>query len=223
LFELGKVYLPRPDSSDGLPKEQICLCLLTDREDGFSLLKGVLENVLEALHVEGEVDEAFDASTKQVGPFAEGESMVFGLGGKLLGCVGLVREDVAGEFDLPNRPALMEVDFDLLVGASRHAPPARPVPRHPSVRRDIAVVLDESVRWEDLRRCVLESGPQHLDSLEFFDVYRGPQIQAGKKSIAFSVILRSPERTLTSEEADAAHDHIVAALRERLGAELRQA
>jgi len=223
LFELGKVYLPRPDSSDGLPKEQICLCLLTDREDGFSLLKGVLENVLEALHVEGEVDEAFDASTKQVGPFAEGESMVFGLGGKLLGCVGLVREDVAGEFDLPNRPALMEVDFDLLVGASRHAPPAQPVPRHPSVRRDIAVVLDESVRWADLRRCVLESGPQHLDSLEFFDVYRGPQIPAGKKSIAFSVILRSPERTLTSEEADAAHDHIVAALRERLGAELRQA
>ena len=149
--------------------------------------------------------------------------MVLGLGGKLLGCVGLVSEELAGELDLPNRPALMEVDFDLLVEHSRHAPPAQPVPRHPAVRRDIAVVLEENVRWADLRRCVLESAPQDLDSLEFFDVYRGKQIPAGKKSIAFSVILRSPERTLTSEEADAAHDQIVAALRERLGAELRQA
>ena len=223
LFELGKIYIPLSGDGEGLPKEQICLSALTDREDGFFVLKGVLANLLEVLHVEVELQEGFDAMSSQVGPFAESQSLLLGLGGEMLGCVGVVREDVAEELGLECRPALMELDFDLLVANSRHAPPVAPVPRYPCVRRDIAVVVDESVMWAELRRCVLTGAPQHLDSIEFFDVYRGEQIPQGKKSIAFSVTLRSPDRTLTSEEADAAREQLVAALKARLGAEPRQA
>lgn len=224
VFELGKIYLPRADSSDGLPREQVCLGLLTDREDGFFVLKGLLANLLDALHVEIELEEGFAAAGGQVvGLFARDESLMLGLGGKLLGCVGVVRDNVAEDFDLKSRPALMEIDFDLLVQHSRHAAPVRAVPRYPAVQRDIAVVLDEGVQWKELRLCVLDGAPEHLESLEFFDVYRGEQIAAGKKSIAFSITLRSADRTLTGEEADAARDHIVSLLKERFDAELRQA
>ena len=223
LFELGKVYLPRPGCDDGLPREQVCLSVLTDRRDGFFVLKGVLENVLRALHVEDRLEEGLEVPTAEVGPFARNETLLLGLDGKLLGCVGVVREDVAEEFDLASRPALLEVDFELLVERSCPAPRVHPVPRYPAVQRDIAVVVDQGVQWAELQRCVRESAPAHLESIELFDVYRGEQIPQGSKSVAFSVTFRSPGRTLTSEEADASRDEIVASLREKLHAELRQA
>jgi phenylalanyl-tRNA synthetase beta chain len=217
LFELGKVYLPLSDSPDGLPLEKVCLTALTDRDEGFFILKGVLDNVLEVLHVDGQLAE----EPAPVGPFSAEESLVLRLDGALLGCVGILRKDLADQFDLSARPALMEVDFDLLVQKARIEPAVQPVPRYPAVARDIAVIVDESVRWADLRRCILDSAPPMLESLEFFDIYRGEQIPPGKKSIAFCVTLRSADRTLTSEEADAARSQIVSALQQRLGGQAR--
>ncbi len=217
LFELGKVYLPGRTSEDELPREKTCLSLLTDREEGLFVLKGVLANVLEALHVEEDLAE----EPAQAGPFSAEQSLVLRLEGTLLGCLGILRQDIAEQYDLATRPALMEVDFDLLIQKARMHPTVRSVPKYPPVERDVAVVVEEGVRWAELRRCVLEQAPEHLESLEFFDVYRGEQIPPGKKSIAFSLTLRSADRTLTNEEADAARDRIVAALKERLGAELR--
>ncbi len=217
LFELGKVYLPRADSPDGLPLEKVCLTMLTDRQDGFFILKGALENALEVLHVEGRLAEKPTAA----GPFEAGQSLLLRLDGALLGCVGMLQRTISQQHDFPTRPALMEVDFDLLVQKACIVPAVRPVPRYPAVVRDIAVVVDENVAWAELRRCILDSAPQTAESLEFFDIYRGEQIPAGKKSIAFSVTFRSPERTLTSEEAEAARSQIVEGLRERFGAQVR--
>jgi len=219
VFELGKVYLPRPDAEDGLPLEQCCLTALTDREDGFLVLKGALANVLEALHVKGEVEEVADA-VGEVGPFGE-EKLELRLGGELLGCVGIVSEQVAAQYDFTGRPALMEVDFERLLACAQAVADVQPAPRFPSVARDVAVVVDEGVRWAELRRCTLAAGAQHLADIAFFDVYQGEQVPPGKKSVAFSLTFRAPDRTLTGEEVDAARDAIVAALTAEFGASLR--
>ena len=104
---------------------------------------------------------------------------------------------------------------------SRLALNCLPIPKFPSVERDIAVAVDEAVRWSDLRCCVLASSVEHIEAIEFFDVYRGQQVPAGKKSIAFSLTFRASDRTLTGEEVDAARDRVVAALAKSFGATLR--
>jgi len=217
LFELGAIYLPRNTSQDELPQEKLVLGLLTDREEGLFVLKGVLANVMARLHVEGDLQEEPGACE----PLDPDRALTLKLEGDLLGCVGVVSGDVAEQLDLATRPALMEVDFDRLMERAQFHPKVRPVPRYPSVERDVAVVVDDAVRWADLHRCVLESDPKHLESVAFLDVYRGRQIPAGKKSIAFSVTFRAADRTLTGEEADESHQHIVGALKDTLGAELR--
>jgi len=217
LFELGKVYLPRDTSRDELPAEKLCLGVLTDAEDGFFVLKGLLRNLLRALHVEGRLSE----EPQQAGPFADAQSLVLRLGGELLGCLGVVRREVAESCELRGRPAAMELDFERLVHSARLLPAIRALPRYPAVERDVAVVVDEGVRWAELHACIMDNAPPELEAVEFFDVYRGSQVPEGKKSIAFSLKLRAADRTLTGEEADGVRDGIVAALRQRFGAQLR--
>jgi phenylalanyl-tRNA synthetase beta chain len=113
------------------------------------------------------------------------------------------------------------VNFDLLEQRASVQPTLRPVPRFPAVARDVAVVVAESVRWAELEACVRQAAAPELVEMRFFDVYRGRQIPPGKKSIAFSLIFRAPDRTLTGEEADAAREAVVAALRSSFGAEQR--
>lgn len=218
LFEIGKVYLPRDAEDDALPDEKHCLSLLSDREDGFFVLKGVLENLLEALHFEGEVEE----ESGELALLDGDKSLLLRTDGRLLGSIGVIRQEVADEEDLENTPALMELDFDLLAEKAGIHPTVHPVPRYPAVQRDIAVVVREQVRWKDLRGCIRAAEPEELESLEFFDIYRGEPVPPGKKSVAFSVTFRSPDRTLTREEADAARDEIVGVLEDELDAELRQ-
>jgi phenylalanyl-tRNA synthetase beta chain len=217
IFEIGRIYLPRKTAADEQPQEKLCLTILTDRDGGFLLLKGALANVLEALRVEGEMQE----EPAQVATFAQDESLVLKLDGRPLGCLGVVRQETADELDLKNRPALLEVDFDLIVGKARIEPAVKPVPTYPSIRRDIAVVVDEAVRWAEVRQCVQQSAPGQLEAFELFDVYHGQQVPPGKKSLAFALTFRAPDRTLTNDEADAARDRVVSALKDCFNAQLR--
>jgi phenylalanyl-tRNA synthetase beta chain len=218
VFEIGKIYLPQ-DSEDGRPREQVCLGALTDRKDGFYLLKGALANVLESLHIEEEIEEVPEAPAA-IGPFDQ-ERLLLKLDGETLGCIGVLSAGVAAAYDLGNRPALMEVNLDLLLKLFKIHPTIQATPRFPEVRRDVAVVVDETVRWREMERCIRENAPEHMQSVEFFDVYRGQQVAAGKKSIAFSLTFRAPDRTLTGAEADAGRDKVVAALKAKFAAETR--
>jgi phenylalanyl-tRNA synthetase beta chain len=217
LFELGKVYLPRGVEQGQLPEEKRCLSVMTDRDAGFFVLKGVLDNLLEALHCEQQVSE----EGGEVEILDPSQSLVLRMEDRLLGWMGIVAAKVADDADLDNRPALMEIDFDLLAENASIHPTVRAVPKYPAVQRDIAVVVDEQVQWKDLRECISEAGSEQLESVEFFDIYRGEPVPAGCKSVAFSVTFRSPERTLTREEADRARDEIIAVLKDQLNAKLR--
>ena len=96
-----------------------------------------------------------------------------------------------------------------------------PLPRFPSVNRDIAIVCDNALTAGELMACIREAGGEYLKSCEVFDVYKGANIPEGKKSVAFSLILRADDQTLTDAHADEAVQAILAALHEKYGAVIR--
>ena len=106
--------------------------------------------------------------------------------------------------------------------AARGADPEYvPLPKFPSVTRDIAVVCDEAITVGALEACIRQGAKGLLKECALFDIYRGKGIDEGKKSVAFNLVLRSDERSLTAEEADADVQHILDTLKEQLGAVLR--
>ncbi len=215
LFELGAIYLPRQGKD--VPEEKLALSVLTDRHDGVRILKGVLDNLLDELGIEGDVSETLGCA----GPFEANGAVRLLMDGAVLGCAGLAAARHVKELDLRNRPALLEVDFHLLADRCRLDPSYRPLSAYPGTRRDIAAVVDEEVLWAQIEKCVTENAPETLERIEFFDVYRGDPVPEGRKSVAFSLTFRRRDRTITAEEAEAARSDIVAALGLELGAMLR--
>ena len=217
IYELGKVYLPRPDAET--PEEKPCLAVLTDRRDGLFVLKAVLTNLMNELGVDAEVEEVPECR----GPFQPDQALLLRLSGSLLGCAGVLSQEVADEFNFRNRPALMEIDFRLLADRCRLDRPYREVPAYPATTRDIAIVVQEDVLWSHISDCIKRNAPEALerDSIEFLSVYRGEPVERGRKCVAFSLTFRRPDRTMTAAEAEGARDAVVSALQRELGAALR--
>ena len=114
-----------------------------------------------------------------------------------------------------------ELSFDALYSVKGGIPVYKPLPRFPSVSRDIAVVCDASIPVGELTDCILDAGGKYLKDCALFDVYKGHHIAEGKKSVAFSLTMRSDEQTLTVEHADETVKAVLKALEERLGAVIR--
>ena len=116
---------------------------------------------------------------------------------------------------------MCELDAEKVWSAARDKPGFRPLAQFPSTKRDLAVVVAEDVTWEAIREEVNKASSEIVREVAFFDVYRGEGLPAGKKSIAFSVVYRADDRTLSRKESEAAEEGIMAALKKRFGAELR--
>jgi phenylalanyl-tRNA synthetase beta chain len=114
-----------------------------------------------------------------------------------------------------------ELDFNILIDKANLDGSYRRISSFPIVKRDLAVVTDEKVTWANIRGCIESLKIDYLGDIEFFDVYRGKQIEKGKKSIAFKLIFRAEDRTLKSEDIDALQEKILANLSNSLGATLR--
>ena len=143
--------------------------------------------------------------------------------GSLLGHAGELHPSVVAALGLPEKTVALELDLDLLVSAVNGPVQARPVPAFPAAKEDVAVVVGRDVPAEDVGRALADGVGALLEEVRLFDVYTGEQVPPGHKSLAFSLRLRAPDRTLTAEEANAARDAAVAAAAARTGAVLRGA
>ena len=136
-----------------------------------------------------------------------------------IGIIGKLHPQVAKQLELKRDAFVFELDA--LQALASAAPVADPVSRFPVIRRDLAVIVGEDVSGEDLVRAVASAAPDLTRDVRIFDIYQGPGIEAGLKSVAISLILQETSRTLTDNDADAAQAAAVQKLRETFGAELR--
>jgi phenylalanyl-tRNA synthetase beta chain len=209
LFETARVVLP---SGGEIPDQPVRVAGLLAGDDAEVLdMKGVVEALAAALHIELPVA----ASTE---PFLHpGRTGRLGDGGFL----GELHPRVAEAFGIDRTVSVFEIDLEEL---ERRAPRTflyRDVMSFPPVRQDIAVVVGADVPAADLLAMVREAGGELLVGAEVFDVYQGPQVGEGRKSLAIHLVFQAEDRTLTDQDADAARDRIVSALRDSLNAELR--
>ncbi len=199
LFEMARVYLP---TGEELPEERWHLAAIV--EGGFFRIKGVVEALLEALHVQ----ERFQRAQEPFLHPARAARISCGWLGQLHPAL------------LPGYSAC-ELDLDDLFPRVPATVVYEDVVTFPAVRQDLAFVVDEEVSAAALVEAAREAAGPDLRDMRVFDVYRGDQIGPGKKSVAFRVSFQSRERTLSDADAARLRARVVEALRRRLGAELR--
>lgn len=214
LYELGKAYLPR---EDGLADEPKALALGAYGGMDFFSFKGAIEALLDECRAENVkfVAEREDPS------YHPGRCARVYAGDTLIGVFGQVHPMVTLNYGLESEVYAAELSFDALYACRGCEPVYRPLPRFPAATRDIAVVCAESVTVGALEDCIRAAAGGLLREATLFDVYRGPGILPGMKSVAFSLVLRADDRSLTSEEADAVMADIVASLEQEQDARLR--
>jgi phenylalanyl-tRNA synthetase beta chain len=209
LFEVARVVLPAP--GEELPHQPVRVSgVIAGRDAGYHEMKGVAEALERALRVQLEV-----AASPE--PFLHpGRSARLGAGGTL----GELHPLVAREFGVEEQVSLFEIDLAELETPDP-TPLYRDVVTFPPVRQDIAVVVASEVTAAEVLAVIRAAGGELLAGADVFDTYRGEQVGEGRQSVAVHLQFQAADRTLTDAEADAVRETIVAALRERLGGELR--
>lgn len=216
LYELAKVYLPKPGQT--LPDEPKHLVLGTygEHEDFFKM-KGEIEAFLRGMNV----PEARYTAEKHDPTFHPGRCARVSVGGVDLGCFGQMHPLVARSYGIDGEIFAAELNFTALLSLQLPEKTYTPLPKYPAVTRDIAVVCDEAVTVAALSDCIRTAGGKLLRSVELFDIYRGKGIASGSKSAAFRLTLRADDRTLTDADSDGVVSAVLAALEKELNAKLR--
>jgi phenylalanyl-tRNA synthetase beta chain len=222
LFETARIFLSRPDD---LPQEvETVAAVITGRlpdrwgesrgePASFYEAKSYLDLLLDRLGVSAEYAEATDHA------LLVGHAAAVVVDGQRVGLVGQVHPRVAAGFDLENAVAMFEVDLDALLPHVSGLRRYQAVAPYPSVEEDIAVIVDADVPAARVRG-IIQAAPL-VRSVRLFDVYSGPQVPPGKKSLAFSVSYQAADHTLTDEEVRRQQQRILARLQQEVGAVLR--
>ena len=216
LFELSKTFTPAANPGQ-LPTEKAALCMAAFGEGvDFYTIKNFVVWLLAKFGVTAAIEAAGD------GYYHPGRKAVMSVDGVKLATLGEIHPDVAGAFDIPGRRIYVaEVDLEALMPLEKDFYGIKPLPKFPAVSRDIAVVVAEAVGAGAMMELIRKTAVKTLEDVKLFDIYRGEKLGAGRKSVAYSITLRAPDRTLTDEEINATMEKILKALNRDFGAELR--
>lgn len=228
LFEVGRVFLP--GNGGQVQEERRVAIVLTglrnplfwsgeERDAKYDIfdLKGLLEEFLEQFGMRGLSYNRRESSTSL---FLESAGIQ--LGKLAIGELGQLLPALAKQYDLRDAVLLAELNLDQLLARRNASKSYKMVPAFPAIRRDIALVLAETVSHEQVLQVVRQAKPANLESVELFDIFRGKNVAAGQKSVAYAFTYRSGEKTLTDNEVNAAHEKLVKDLTSKLGATIRE-
>lgn len=214
IFEIGKVYL---NTGKDLPDERLKLAVAIAGDVDFFNLKGIIENLLSALSV----DKAeFERETENV-TFHPGRCAKLLVRKNYAGVLGEIHPDVLENYDIETRVYVAEIDLETLFNAAKLEKKYKPLPKYPGILRDIAVLVEDSIEVKKIEDIIQKLGKGIIEQVELFDVYKGKQIPEGYKSVAYSLVYRAEDRTLTDEDVNKVHDAIVKELETKLNAKLR--
>ena len=139
----------------------------------------------------------------------------------VVGWAGEVHPSVVAAWGLPEGTCAVELNLDALIGHATSPSAIAPLSTHPAVKQDVALVVDENVPASTVQAALVEGAGDLLESIRLFDVFRGPQIGAGRKSLAYALVFRAPDRTLTEAEGTKARDDAVQRAAALCGAVMR--
>ena len=226
LFELGRVFAGLNERE--LPAEREALALLAtgglmladraqpEHELDFYDLKGALESGIEAMNLPPLAVEA--SEIKHLRP---GQSAVIRSGDSAVGSIGRLSEFVAGEYKLRQPVFVAEIDLTALLETGELPVLYSPLPRFPSIVRDVSLLVARKYTVRELVRAVTEEQPRHFVQTEFVGTYEGEGIADDKRSITLRLEYRSDDRTLRDEEVDEIHWPVIEALKQKFNAEIR--
>lgn len=215
LFELAGEYIPTEENKLPIEKKTLTAGMYGDGCDFFTA-KGMAEQILEKLCVFGYDIEA----SQEESSYHPGRCAVLSLNGKRLGVIGEIHPKVAENYGITDRICCFTLDVDLMFATAKPEKTYVPLPKFPAVTRDLALICDDEIPVLKLERAIIRGAGNLLEKINLFDVYRGEQIQSGKKSVAFSILLRSNDSTMTEEHTAAVMKKIMKEL-EKDGANLR--
>lgn len=222
-FEIGKVFSKNYIQPEGLPDESFDLSIgIYGKDESFFTLKGMIECMFDMMGIK---DVSYIAEP-EYGVYHPGRCArvvkVTDKGEEVeLGIMGEVHPDVASNYGIGDKAYCGEFFLDRLIEfSSREIQYSKP-PKYPSTSRDIAMVVSESTPVAEIEKVIKEAGTEILRSVKLFDIYRGIQVGPDKKSVAYSLTYRHDDRTLTDVETEEAHAKVVEALKNNLGASIR--
>ena len=218
IFEIGSVFLPKETPVKQLPieKEMLVIGAIGEHED-FYTLKGIVENLLTGLGIEGFYFEK-EANHPT---FHMGRCANILWNDHILGTLGEVHPLVLENFDLVERAYIADLDYNILLQLAREDKKYQSVPKFPAIERDIAILVKDEITSLQIETIVKDVAGTLLESVKMFDMYKGKQIVEGYKSVAYELVFRSPDRTLVDEEVTKIFDKVLKALETQLGAQLR--
>ena len=214
LFELSKIYLPEKLPLEKLPEEHDVLCVAyCGKDETFYKLKAAVCEVL---------DGFVDYSIKRtVAPYLHpGIGADIECDGKIIGSFGKIHPVVADAYGIHGDVYVAQIDLSGFIEKSKPIVKFRPLPKFPIVDRDLAVIVDDKYTVGEIADCIKNSCAL-CESVALFDVYKGEQIESGYKSLAFSIKLRSDEKTLVDSQIQECMNSIMQALSEKFDAKLR--
>lgn len=232
IYEIGAIFLPR--EGERLPDEtrRLAIAITGVREvsswqEGqqgaknaphvdFYDLKGIVEGFLRGLHIDNTTIKA-----GQFGAFHPGRSAQIFLGKKQIGVMGELHPVVRERYDISASVFAAEFDLDALLEPVRDDYRTGAVPTQPAIYQDIALIVDKKTPAVDVHRVIVQAGGSLLESATLFDVYEGDSIPAGKKSLAYALVFRDSERTLTDKDVAKVQQKIVQSAEKQIGAALR--
>ena len=216
LYELAKIYLPVDGQT--LPEEPKILVLgAYGAEENFFTIKGELEAILTGLRM----PKASYAADKCNPTYHPGRCAKVAVNGVDVGYIGQIHPLVAKNYGIDGEVYCAEINFNALIPLRKPEPTYTPLPKYPSVTRDLSVVCSEEITVAQAEEVIEKAAGKLLRNIRLFDIYRGVGIPEGKKSIAFSLELRADDRTLTDVDADSVFNKVLDALKTSLDAVLR--
>ena len=217
LFEIANTYHPTKSNIEKFPIENKYLCLGLYGNVDFFDIKGIVENILNELGISKYEFQRLNSLS-----FHPGRSAQVLYEGKILGVLGEIHPNVAENYGISKRIYIGEFNFDLLNQNSKLDKKYKTLPKYPSVVRDIAIQIKDNIPVREVEKIIENQKSPIIESYSLFDIYKGEQIPEGYKSVAYSIVYRNNNRTLTDREVDIIQNKIVLDLQSKIEASLRE-
>ncbi len=213
-FEQADTFVPV--SQNALPDERLKVAMVCPSD--FRMLRGVIEGLIEQLNQNAVV--TFEPKPL---PWSQAAAEIIAEG-KSIGCIGIVNDAIIQHYDFEDiQPVVAELDYPMLQSLQSESVQIKPIPRFPSIQRDLSILVDEAIPWQNVEQAIRAKAPSQLESISFVDLYRGKGVADGRKSLTLSLCFRDNAGTLTHEQVDQYEKDIVSNLEQQVSAQLRTA